>query len=180
MRTYEDVKLKLKFYQDELTRETTGTREHFVVLCGNVCVTRNGNSIQYILGKGEPAPMAKDTAIKKMEMYQDKCTDDVKLEMKSYKEWLQESIEECEKLIACMQRQLSGEPLPKTEEPSTQVPTPVPESTTPTAATFREPAQLSITCKECPVDNNSCLYCKFFGGIDFSKFPYRVQCSLVI
>lgn len=173
MRTYEDVKLKLTFYQEELRKEKSSSRDHYVVVGGNMCVTRNGQSVQYILGKGEPVPMVKETAVKNLEKCQAKCTDDVKLEMKSYKDWLQESIEECEKLIACMQRQLSG------DTPGAMV-VPVPEPTTPTAATFREPAQLNIACKECPVSNNSCLYCKFFGGIDFNKYPYRVQCSLVL
>lgn len=180
MRTYEDVQAALSRYKEELEEENK-VNSHFVVVGGNMCITRKGASTQYILGKGDPIPMIKATAEKNMERQQAKVMGDVKLKIVPYGEWLQSNIDECQKLCNCMEQSLNNKPV----EP---VPVPTPE---------REPIQeeqagipftsggpirsraITLSCPTCPCGINNCMSCRFCKGVRTETYPWNITCEFV-
>ena len=123
MRTYEDVKEALKTYEAELKRESNIKRDHFIIMGGNINVVRKGIG-DYALEKGTPVPMIWETAKKKHAEFQEKCGDNIRLEIIKYSDWLIKNIEECKKLIKCMRKQFSSG-----GDPQESVPESVAEST---------------------------------------------------
>ena len=132
MRTYEDVKEALKKYEDELKRESNIKRDHFIIMGGNVNVVRKGIG-DYALEKGTPVPMIWETAKKKHTEFQEKCGDNIRLEIIKYSDWLIKNIEECKKLIKCMRKQFSSGDNPQESEPES-----VAESTAETTESVTE------------------------------------------
>lgn len=123
MRTYEDVKEALKTYEAELKRESNIKRDHFIIMGGNVNVVRKGIG-DYALEKGNPVPLIWETAKKKHAEFQEKCGDNIRLEIIKYSDWLIKNIEECKKLIKCMRKQFSSG-----DNPQESMPESVSEST---------------------------------------------------
>jgi len=176
MRTYEDVQAALSRYKEELEEENK-VNSHFVVVGGNMCITKKGASTQYILGKGDPIPMIKATAEKNMERQQAKVMGDVKLKIVPYGEWLQSNIDECQKLCNCMEQSLNDKPA----EP-VSVPVPTPE---------REPIQeeqagipfrfrnITLSCPTCPCGINNCMSCRFCKGVRTETYPWTITCEFV-
>jgi len=169
MRTYEDVKAALRYYTDELANEKGQTYQHFVVSGGGLCISRKGIS-QYILSKNNPTPMKRETAIKNLEKFQSMCTDDVKLEIYKYCDWLESNIKECNGLIECIQRSMAGE-----QEPSV---TDTPDHEQATAAGNPERLiPVAFEFPQCPYGVNTCYTCRFVSGVDTGVLPWRVICS---
>jgi len=162
MRTVEDVKIALKQYTDELELERKSKSPHFVVVGGNMCITKKGGSTQYILGKGDPIPMIRPTADKNCEKFQGKCMDGMKLEIIQYEKWLSDSIEDCKSLIQCME--------------NGQKPVKVQETTTP-QKTSGMTKEIRVVCSECPLGINTCMACRFCEGINLNVLPWTVNCS---
>ena len=123
MRTYEDVKETLEIYEAELKRESNIKRDHFIIMGGNVNVVRKGVG-NYALEKGNPVPLIWETAKKKHAEFQEKCGDNIRLEIIKYSDWLIKNIEECKKLIKCMRKQFSSN-----VDPHESAPESLPEST---------------------------------------------------
>lgn len=182
MRTYEEVKAARKIYQDALVEEAGSRHPHYVVTGGNMCIIKKG-AAQYMLGKGEPVPMREDTAQGKLEMFQDLCGDNIKLEIISYSEWLKANIAECDHLISCIQKSLSGEELD--EEPAQEVDTvetPVNETPAqpepPTVANGDwEAIPIEMSCPDCPIGVKACMVCKFCIGVKPDVYPWQVVCG---
>ena len=172
MRTYEDVKVALTRYRQELEEEAK-TKSHYVVVGGNMCITKKGASTQYILGKGDPVPMIKSTAKYNMEKQQARLTDDVHLEIIPYWEWLESNIKECEKLCICMEDSLNGD-----------APTPAPGSKPePDKPRVEKPKGnpnmrvLQVAVPDCPLGINTCMACKFCEAVDLTVLPWMVNCT---
>lgn len=192
MRTYEDVKEALEYYKEELKREATTKRDHYIVVGGNMCVIRKGVG-QYALGKGDPIPMVWETAKKKVEEFQEKCCDGVKLESVKYNDWLNNNIIECNKLIECMKKSLSGEdanptnPTNPTDQPDvSEIPDsdsrisecPI-QSEKPVKPNYSDctPRPVEVSCQTCPYGVKNCMICRFATGINMDTFPWEVICS---
>jgi len=171
MRTYEDVKIALKKYHDELANEASSKQSHWIVIGGNMCIVKKGASTQYILGKGDPVPMIKATAEANLSKFQARCGDNIELKMVEYTSWLNEEIKECEHLISCMQKTLAG------EEPSSS------DGVVSTTIVSQQPIcsnaerrAIHVCCEECPYKINSCWTCKYAGGVDTSVIPWMILC----
>lgn len=180
MRTYEDVKIALKTYQDELANEASSKQPHWVVIGGNMCITRKGASTLYILGKGSPVPMIKTTAESNLRKFQDKCGDNIELKMVEYTSWLNEEIKECEHLIACMQKTLSGD---SQETPGSQSISSLSsdaESSPICGPQDTVHRDIIMVCSSCPYGINTCMACKFCVGVDPSRIPWQIICSAPI
>lgn len=171
MRTYEDVKATLTRYRQELEEEAK-VKSHYVVVSGNMCITKKGASTQYILGKGDPVPMIKPTAEKNLEKQQAKVTDDVKLEVVSYYDWLTDNIKECEKLCDCMEQSLSGDVKPV--KPSAEM---VFVQEEPIIKGEGIDRPISASCPTCPLGINKCIACRYCLGIDINTTPWVVNCG---
>ena len=127
MRTYEDVKEALKSFEDELKRESGIKRDHYIIMGGSVNVVKKGVG-EYALDKGTPVPMIWETAKKKQAEFQEKCGDNIRLEIIKYSDWLIKNIDECKKLMECMRQQFSsGEDSQKKVDPEPE-PESAPES----------------------------------------------------
>ena len=172
MRTYEDVKATLTRYRQELEEEAK-VKSHYVVVSGNMCITKKGASTQYILGKGDPVPMIKPTAEKNLEKQQAKVTDDVKLEVVSYYDWLQDNIKECEKLCDCMEQSLAGSSL-KSPKQDFELAF-VPEEPIIKGEGIGRPVVAS--CPTCPLGINKCVACKYCLGVNTNIIPWVVNCG---
>ena len=168
MRTIEEIKAALTRYRQELEEEAK-TKSHYVVVSGNMCITKKGASTQYILGKGDPVPMIKPTAEKNLEKQQAKVTDDVKLEIVLYYDWLQDNIKECEKLCDCVEKSLNGETIEK--------PVVVPEVLEFDRGTDGSSRRITMQCSTCPLGINTCMACKFFMGINTNVYPWCIDCG---
>lgn len=171
MRTYEDVKITLKKYQDELANETSAKRPHWIIIGGNMCIVRKGISTQHILGKGDPVPMTKATAEANLPKFQARCGDNIELKMIEYTSWLNEEIKECERLISCMQKTLIG------EEPSgSDRVAPISVAPQQYIRSDAERRPINVACVTCPYHINSCWTCKYAGGVDTSVIPWMILC----
>lgn len=194
MRTIEDVKEALKNYEDELKRESGIKRDHYIIMGGNMSVVKRGVG-QYALDKGTPIPMIWETAKKKHEEFQEKCGGNIRLEIIKYSDWLTKNIEDCHKLIGCMQKSLAGEETVSTAptnppdgiepESGCDVPeeNPAPDETEQVipGGVFKGPdgtfRAISVTCSDCPYGASSCMICRFATGINMDTFPWEVICS---
>ena len=169
MRTYEDVKIALKKYQDELANEAGSKQPHWVVVGGNMCIIKKGASTQYVLGKGDPVPMIKVTAEANLTKFQERCGDNIKLEMINYTEWLNAEINECNHLISCMQRTLAGEtPSQSPVDPLDPIPQQNMDG-------IKRP--IVMTCENCPLGVNTCMTCRFCLGVDSNVYPWEINCG---
>lgn len=177
MRTFEDVKVALKNYHDELAIEAGSRHPHFVVVGGNMCIIKKG-AAQYTLGKGDPIPMREDTAQGKLLQFREKCGDNIKLEIISYSDWLNANIQECEHLISCMQASLSGEEVvtPKEKPEIIHKDTSTPYVNEPVNPSGRF---ISIACPECPYGVNTCMTCKFAEGVNMQVIPWTIICNAI-
>lgn len=183
MRTFEDVKTALKKYQEELANEAGSSQVHYVVTGGNMCITKNGGSTLYNLGKGDPIPMIKATADKNLTKFSEKCGDNIKLEIHKYTDWLNDAIKECEHLITCMNKSLSGESGDFVQIPGDTiipvVPMCIPTQTKEISENaVKKPVEMS--CPNCPYSINTCMTCKFVGGVDVNVYPWVVICCAPI
>lgn len=196
MRTYEDVKEALKNYEAELTRESGIKRDHYIIMGGNVNVVKK-NVGEYALEKGTPVPMIWETAKKKQAEFQAKCGDNIRLEIIKYSDWLIKNIEDCKKLMKCMEESLSGKTqqktAPETIEPVLEPKQEIIESEDPeppvigvlcTRDTKTNPENpgnnlrpVSLSCPTCPYGVKTCMICKFAAGINMDTFPWEVICS---
>ena len=173
MRTYEDVKIALKKYKDELANEAGAKQPHWVIIGGNMCITKKVSSNTYILGKGDPAPMLKTNARKNLTKFQERCGDNIKLEMVNYTEWLNAEINECNQLISCMQRTLAGEtPTPPPVDPLDPLDSFVPQQN---VDGIKRP--IIISCENCPLGVNTCMTCRFCLGVDTNVYPWEINCG---
>lgn len=173
MRTYEDVKLALKYYQEELNREKESKSPHYVIVGGNMSIIRNGTSIQFSLGKGNPVPMIKSTADKNVVKFQAKCEDGLKLEVVKYDKWLEGEIKECNQLCDCMMKEMSTSPLSNISVVSKEIQSPQISSQN---YVVRK-GNISIECPECPFGVNKCVVCRYFVGVDMEK--WSIKCSFI-
>lgn len=183
MRTYEEVKAARKKYHDALVEEAGSRHPHFVITGGNMCVIKKG-AAQYILGKGEPIPMREDTAQGKLVFFQEKCGDNIKLEVISYSDWLKANIEECDHLISCIQKSLSGEeeipeePMPVENVEETPVIEAPAQPEPPTVANGDwEANSIEMSCPGCPLGIKMCMVCRFCVGVKTDIYPWQVVCS---
>lgn len=174
MRTYEDVQAALSRYKEELEEENK-VNSHFVVVGGNMCITKKGASTQYILGKGDPIPMIRTTAEKNIERHQAKVMGDMKLKIMPYAEWLQSNIDECQKLCNCMEQSLNDKPV----EPApalTPESEPVQEESAGASFKFRS---ITLSCPTCPCGINNCMSCRFCKGVRTETYPWNITCEFV-
>lgn len=195
MRTYEDVKEALKSFEDELKRESGIKRDHYIIMGGNVNVVKKGVG-EYALGKGTPVPMIWETAKKKQTEFQEKCGDNIRLEIIKYSDWLIKNIDECKKLMEYMRQQFSsGEDSQKKADPEPE-PETTPESVLKIAEIDPEPEpktielsqspmpcdcttrQMEMSCPTCPYGIKTCMVCKFASGINMNVFPWEIVCSI--
>lgn len=174
MRTYEDVKLALKHYHDELANEASAKLPHYVVVGGNMCIIKKGASTQYILGKGSPVPMIKTTAESNLKKFQDKCGDNIKLEMIVYSDWLNDEIKECNHLIGCMQKSLSGE---EPEQPIQMGQEEVHQGEPTGPGSDVHSRCITMSCTSCPYGINTCMTCRFAVGIRMQVIPWEIICN---
>lgn len=188
MRTYEDVKEALKAFEDELKRESGIKRDHYIITGGNMSVVRKGVG-QYALDKGTPVPMIWETAKKKHEEFQEKCGENLRLEITKYSDWLTKNIEDCKKLMNCMQKSLSGEDTkPETPESQPECPAenPMPDETQQIipGGVFKGPdgvfREVELSCRTCPIGVKNCMVCRFAVGVETTSFPWKVVCSAPI
>lgn len=197
MRTYEDVKEALKSFEDELKRESGIKRDHYIIMGGSVNVVKKGVG-EYALDKGTPVPMIWETAKKKQAEFQEKCGDNIRLEIIKYSDWLIKNIDECKKLMECMRQQFSsGEDSQKKVDPEPEAAQEsAPESVLKIAETNPEPEpksielpqspmpcdctarQLEMSCPTCPYGIKTCMVCKFASGINMNVFPWEIICSI--
>jgi hypothetical protein len=194
MRTYEDVRETLKLYEDELKRESGIKRDHYIIMGGSVNVVRKGIG-DYALEKGNPVPLIWETAKKKQAEFQEKCGDNIRLEIIKYSDWLIKNIEECKKLIKCMRKQFSSgdNPLESIVENPESTPESTPESIVETpeppyeqielpqssTGPFHTARQLEdVACPSCPYNIKTCMVCKFASGINMNVFPWEIICSI--
>lgn len=197
MRTYEDVKEALKGFEAELKRESGIKRDHYIIMGGNVNVVRK-NIGEYALEKGTPVPMIWETARKKQAEFQEKCGDNIRLEIIKYSDWLIKNIEDCKKLMKCMEESLTGKTTAKTtelplenppeskHEIAEQEPEPIPPVIGPicTHSPSEKPENsnsnfrpVSLSCPSCPYGVKTCMICKFAAGINMDVFPWEVICN---
>lgn len=193
MRTYEDVKEALKGFEAELKRESGIKRDHYIIMGGNVNVVRK-NIGEYALEKGTPVPMIWETARKKQAEFQEKCGDNIRLEIIKYSDWLIKNIEDCKKLMKCMEESLAGKSTVKTTElpPESKQeiaeiePEPAPPVIGPlcTHSPSEKPENsdssfrpVSLSCPSCPYSVKTCMICKFAAGINMDVFPWEVICN---
>ena len=173
MRTYEDVKLALKYYQEELKHEKEARTPHYVVVGGNMSIIKNGASVQYVLGKGFPVPMIKSTADRNLVKFQAKCDDGLKLEVIEYAKWLEDEIKECNQLCDCMMKEMST---PSTSD--IQVASKETQTTQIDSQNYViRKGNISIECPQCPFGVNKCIVCRFFVGVDMEK--WSIKCSFI-
>ena len=172
MRTIDDVRTSLKFYEGELQRESGIKRDHFIITGGNLSVVKKGNGPtgQYILDKGTPVPMVWETAKRKLAEFQEKCGDNIRLEIIKYSDWLLKNIEECKKLMDCMQNSMSGNPAESTSESISE------SQRKSTSKSY--PVEMS--CQSCPYEIKTCMICRFAAGINMKVFPWEVICDAPI
>ena len=201
MRTYEDVKEALKGFEAELKRESGIKRDHYIIMGGNVNVVRK-NIGEYALEKGTPVPMIWETARKKQAEFQEKCGDNIRLEIIKYSDWLIKNIEDCKKLMKCMEESLTGKSTTKSTAKSTELPPentpeskqeiaeydpqPIPPVIGPicTHSPSEKPENsdssfrpVSLSCPSCPYSVKTCMICKFAAGINMDVFPWEVICN---
>ncbi len=208
MRTIDDVRTSLKFYEGELQRESGIKRDHFIITGGNLSVVKKGNGPtgQYILDKGTPVPMVWETAKRKLAEFQEKCGDNIRLEIIKYSDWLLKNIEECKKLMECMQNSMSGNPAESASESNSESPRKsAPESMSGNPAESASesnsesprksapesmsgnPAEstsksypVEMSCQSCPYEIKTCMICRFAVGINMKVFPWEVICDAPI
>ena len=192
MRTIDDVRTSLKFYEGELQRESGIKRDHFIITGGNLSVVKKGNGPtgQYILDKGTPVPMVWETAKRKLAEFQEKCGDNIRLEIIKYSDWLLKNIEECKKLMECMQNSMSGNPAESTSESiSESQRKSAPESMSGNPAESTSESQrkstsksypVEMSCLSCPYEIKTCMICRFAAGINMKVFPWEVICDAPI
>lgn len=203
MRTIDDVRTSLKFYEDELLRESGIKRDHFIITGGNLSVVKKGNGPtgQYILDKGTPVPMVWETAKRKQAEFQEKCGENIRLEITKYDDWLLKNIEDCKKLMRCMQKSMSGNPAEsvpesvpesnaesKRKSPSKSTPESVSEHKknqpdSETESPRESPSKsypMEMSCPSCPYGIKTCMICRFAAGINMKVFPWEVICDAPI
>ena len=171
MRTLEDIRNTLTRYRRELEKETNAQRvvQNYVVIGGNMCVIKNRSTSRYTLSKGDPTPMTKSMAREHLKRQQAKVTDDIKLEMIPYYDWLQNNIKECERLEKCVENSLNGETIEK--------PMVVPEAHEFDRDTDGSSRCITMQCPTCPLGVNTCMTCKFFIGINTNVYPWCIDCG---
>ena len=204
MRTIDDVRTSLKFYEGELQRESGIKRDHFIITGGNLSVVKKGNGPtgQYILDKGTPVPMVWETAKRKLAEFQEKCGDNIRLEIIKYSDWLLKNIEECKKLMECMQNSMSGNPAesasesisesqrksPRKSAPESISGNPAESTSESTSESDTESQRKStsksypveMSCPSCPYEIKTCMICRFAAGINMKVFPWEVICDAPI
>ena len=200
MRTIDDVRTSLKFYEGELQRESGIKRDHFIITGGNLSVVKKGNGPtgQYILDKGTPVPMVWETAKRKLAEFQEKCGDNIRLEIIKYSDWLLKNIEECKKLMECMQNSMSGNPAESASEsisesqrksaPESISGNPAESTSESTSESISESQRKStsksypveMSCQSCPYEIKTCMICRFVAGINMKVFPWEVICDAPI
>jgi hypothetical protein len=118
-----------------------------------------------------------ETAKKKQAEFQEKCGDNIRLEIIKYSDWLIKNIDECKKLMECMRQQFSsGEDSQKKVEPEPEPKTiELPQSPMSCDCTAR---QLEMSCPTCPYGIKTCMVCKFASGINMNVFPWEIICSI--
>ena len=186
MRTYEDVIEALKTYENELTRESGIRRDHYIIVGGSINLVRKGVG-EYVLEKGTPTPMVWETAKKKLTEFQAKCGDNIRLEIINYSDWLLKNIEDCKKLIKCMDESLSGQgqrKLPPETNDKEAKPGPVesgPLCTQTTKTDSEDPGNnrraVAVSCLTCPYNISTCMICRFATGINMDVFPWEIICT---
>ena len=187
MRTFEDVKTALKKYQDALTKESYSNQVRYIVTGGNMCIIKKGVG-QYILSKGDPVPMRKDTARNKIAQFKDKCGANIKLELIKYNDCLNANIKECQHLIQCMNNSLSGtgEEFTQVSEDNIMSMPQVCSTNMPINTSIENPEQndpkerqyqIELSCPNCPYNINMCMACKFAKGVNMDVFPWQIICT---
>ena len=186
MRTYEDVIEALKSYEDELTKESSSKRDHYIVAGGNINLVRKGPGV-YALEKGVPTALMWETAKRKQEEFQAKCGDNIRLEIINYNDWLLKNIEDCKKLIKCMDESLSGKgsrKLPPETHDNEAKPGPVesdPSCAQMTETDLEVPGNnhraVAVSCLTCPYSISTCMICRFATGINMDVFPWEIICT---
>lgn len=186
MRTYEDVMEALKSYENELTRESGIKRDHYIIVGGNINLVRKSVG-EYVLEKGTPTPMVWETAKKKLAEFQAKCGDNIRLEIINYSDWLLKNIEDCKKLIKCMDESLSGKDwrkLPPETHDKEAKPGPAesgPSCTQTTKTDSEDPGNnrraVAVSCLTCPYSISTCMICRFATGINMDVFPWEIICT---
>lgn len=173
MRTYEDIKSSLKKYQDELAQEAGSKQPHWIVVGGNMSIIKKGTSNQYVLGKGDPVPMLRQTAESNLEKFQARCGDNIKLSIVKYNDWLNDEINECNHLISCINKTVyskdSGEDNINIEPPQINMETPIVNG----ELIYRH---IHVGCPSCPYNINSCWTCKFAGNVNTTTIPWTIIC----
>lgn len=176
MRTIDDIKATVVRYRRELAEEQKKTNSHYVVMGGNMCITQKGPSRHYVLGKGDPVPMVLDTARKHLKKNESKMMDGIKLEVVKYSKWLEDSIKECEKLLAYSTPSISNEPVsqPIIEE----MPEPLNMSSPVlNGSKTGDIRSINITCPTCPMGFGNCSLCKLCIGVNTEDIPWSVKCG---
>ena len=183
MRTVDDIKATILRYKRELVEEQKRSNGHYVVVGGNMCITQPGSSWHYVLGKGDPVPMLLETAKRHLKKNESKLMDDIRLEVIKYSDWLENSIKECEKLLAYTTPVTLEEPEP-VQTPTTETPmeTPMEESKPePQIITMEEPATtirpITINCPTCPMEFGNCALCKLCAEVNTESIPWEVKCE---
>ena len=185
MRTYEDIEEALKNYENELARESHIKRDHYIITGGNVNIIKK-NIREYTLEKGTPTPMVWETAKKKHAEFQVKCGDNIRLEIIKYSDWLIKNIEDCRKLMKCMEKSLSTNARQNDtpEAIGSEDPKPSVIDTLCTGDTKTTPENpgnnlrsVSLSCPTCPYGVKTCMICKFAVGINTDTFPWTIICG---
>lgn len=176
MRTIDDIKATVVRYRRELAEEQKKTNSHYVVIGGNMCITQKGSSRHYVLGKGDPVPMVLDTARKHFKKNESKMMDGIKLEVVKYSKWLEDSINECEKLLMYSTPLIDNEPVsqPVTEEVPEPLNVPVPVVNDSKTGDIRP---IHITCPTCPMEFGNCSLCKLCISVNTNDIPWSVECK---